>query len=154
MNIKDFVQIDEGLASSGQPTRAQLLEIAALGYGGIINLSVPGSKLGIPEEGQIVTQNTMNYLHIPVNWSEPSSDQYRLFEANMDVLKDGKVWVHCISNVVAAFFIYTYLLNGCQPPIKRGSNSLWIISPSKIGNLSSNGLNKAINNEFVAVNRF
>lgn len=99
------------IATSGQPTRDQLKLITDAGYEAVINLSVPTSQLLYPDEGHVVISNDMTYMHLPINWNNPSFDHYKSFEAIMNSLVEKKVWVHCVSNVVAAFFVYTYLIN-------------------------------------------
>lgn len=110
MTVKDFKQINNLIATSGQPTLDELKDIAELGYDTIINLSVPGSNLAIPHEGEIAIKNGMNYVHIPVLWQSPSSEQFKLFRSIMDSLRGKKVWIHCVGNVIAAYFVYTYLM--------------------------------------------
>lgn len=128
MTVKDFKQISNLIATSGQPTLDELKDIAELGYDTIINLSVPNSNLAIPREGQIAINNGMNYVHIHVQWQSPSSEQFKLFRSIMDSLKGKKVWVHCVGNVIAAYFVYTYLMNSPNSHDVKDAESIIDIS--------------------------
>ena len=62
----------------------------------------------LPNEGQIVSTLGMNYLHIPVVWTQPKRHQYDLFESVLNVNRAKKVWVHCALNFRVSCFIYLY----------------------------------------------
>ena len=78
-NIRDYYQIDDRLATSGQPTREQFQSIAAAGYQVIINLATSTSTNAIADEGTIVTDLGLVYVQIPVLWDNPQLEDVRLF---------------------------------------------------------------------------
>ena len=108
MNIVNFLQIDESIASSGQPDRNDFGQIAALGYKTIINLAMPTSDKAIADEGALVTRAGMNYVHIPVEWEAPARHQFEFFSSIMAAQGSQKTWVHCALNMRASSFIYLY----------------------------------------------
>lgn len=108
MDIMNFQQIDERLATSGQPQRAQFAMIAEAGYEAVINLALPTSEGAILDEGGLVTSAGMNYCHIPVEWQSPKLRQFQLFSRVMNALEDKNVWVHCALNMRASSFVYLY----------------------------------------------
>ena len=108
MNIINFVQVSEDLASSGQPTEADFKKIAKLGYTAIINLALSTSDNAIPNEGDIVTELGMTYIHIPVQWQNPMLEQFEVFATIMRQLSGKKIWLHCALNMRVSAFLYLY----------------------------------------------
>ena len=59
--------IDESLCTSGQPTVAQLQEIASAGFQTVINLALHDDpRYSLPDEAGTVRSLGMGYVHIPV----------------------------------------------------------------------------------------
>ena len=58
----NYFQITEKVGTSGQPTADQFADIAAAGYGAVINLAMYNSDRAIPEEGNIVAEQGMIYI--------------------------------------------------------------------------------------------
>ena len=110
MNIVNFQQVSKDIASSGQPSESDFSEIAGEGYQVVINLALSTSDNAISNEGDIVTQLGMSYVHIPVQWEEPKVEQFELFAAVMQQANDKKVWVHCALNMRVSAFLYLYSL--------------------------------------------
>ena len=108
MNAVNFIKITDSIASSGQPSAADFTEIANLGYGTIINLALTTSDNAIADEGDIVTELGMCYVHIPVQWQQPMLEQFQLFATVMQQQCQRKVWVHCALNMRVSVFLYLY----------------------------------------------
>jgi protein tyrosine phosphatase (PTP) superfamily phosphohydrolase (DUF442 family) len=106
--IVNYYQVTENIATSGQPTESQLANIAAAGYQVVINLALPSSNNALANEGAIVTNLKMTYIHIPVNWETPQLDDLRLFFQVMDALGDRQIWIHCAKNMRVSCFIYLW----------------------------------------------
>ena len=113
--ILNFVQLTADVGTSGQPTVTQFKTIADAGYAAVVNLAMPDSENAIAEEGSIVTGLGMRYVHIPVPFDSPSTDDLRLFIGTMNALQGGsgqqggRVWVHCAMNLRVSAFMYHYL---------------------------------------------
>jgi len=106
--IQAYFKVGEKIATSGQPTAAQLSEIARSGYGVVINLALPTSTHALENEASIVKSLGMTYIHIPVSWESPQiSDLHRFYEA-MRQHEAMKAWVHCALNMRASCFMYLY----------------------------------------------
>lgn len=128
MNIVNFVQLGENLATSGQPAAADFAAIAARGYGTVINLAMPTSDNALPDEGAIVTGHGMNYVHIPVQWDAPQLAQFRRFAGLMRLLEGEKTWVHCALNMRVSCFLYLYRrheLGWNDADARRHMDSIW-----------------------------
>jgi len=101
--------IDKSLCTSGQPTVAQLQEIAAAGFKTVINLALHDDpRYSLPDEAGTVRSLGMDYVHIPVQFSSPTKQDLAEFFAAMKAHKDQKVWVHCAANIRVSVFLGLY----------------------------------------------
>ena len=50
----------------------------------------------------------MTYIHIPVDFQNPTDQDFEQFCAVMEQLKDDRVHVHCIANYRVSAFFYRY----------------------------------------------
>jgi len=108
-NIRAFVQLTDDVGTSGQPQRAQFELIAKEGYAAVVNLALPTSDDAIADEGSVVTRLGMRYVHIPVDFKNPTLEDVRTFFGTMNALTGRKVWVHCVVNARVSAFMYLYL---------------------------------------------
>jgi uncharacterized protein (TIGR01244 family) len=101
--------IDDRLGSSGQPTVAQLADIAAAGYTTVINLALHDDpRYSLPDEAGTVASLGMRYVHIPVQFARPTRDDLTAFFEAMDACREEKVWVHCAANLRVTAFLGLY----------------------------------------------
>lgn len=107
-DIINYIKINENIATSGQPTREQFKKIANEGYEFVINLSVAHSEGRLINEDEIVSDLEMNYIHIPVEFKEPTFKNLKDFIEILSSLKHRKVWVHCIMNYRVSAFMYVF----------------------------------------------
>jgi len=107
--ITNFFQLTDDVGTSGQPRREQFQDIANAGFGAVVNLALPTSDHAIPDEGSIVTGYGMRYVHIPVDFANPTTDDLKTFIGAMQALEGKKVWVHCVVNARVSAFMYLYL---------------------------------------------
>jgi protein tyrosine phosphatase (PTP) superfamily phosphohydrolase (DUF442 family) len=107
-DIKNFLRIDERLGTAGQPTEAQLGDVAAGGYAAVINLGLLDPKYCLPDEAGVVASLGMEYRHIPVRFEAPTVEDFRAFTATMDAWSGEKVFVHCAANFRVSAFVALY----------------------------------------------
>ena len=107
-DIFNYLFLNEKLSSSGMPTSEQLRDIAAAGKQVVINLATEKSEGAILNEAELVTALGMKYIHIPVEWSNPTKKDLGDFFAAMEFHKDADVFVHCQANYRATAFISLY----------------------------------------------
>jgi protein tyrosine phosphatase (PTP) superfamily phosphohydrolase (DUF442 family) len=69
--IYNFTRISENLATSGQPTEAQMSEIAAAGYKVVVNLALPTSDNALKDV--LTVRAGRGVSLIPVVWRRRSS---------------------------------------------------------------------------------
>jgi protein tyrosine phosphatase (PTP) superfamily phosphohydrolase (DUF442 family) len=106
--IYNWHRLDERLTTSGQPTEPQLADIQALGVRHIVNLALHTHEKALPDEAGSVSRLGMTYIHIPVDFQNPTDQDFDRFCAVMAELKDVPVHVHCIANYRVSAFFYRY----------------------------------------------
>ena len=127
-DIRDYHPINHRLATSGQPTPEQFLAIALAGYKVIINLAVSTSTNALENEGAIVTDLGMVYIHIPVVWEDPKVEDVKLFFKIMQLLDGDRIWIHCTKNMRVSCFIYLWQKHILQLPeaeAKQPMSRIW-----------------------------
>ena len=104
--IYNWRRLDDRITTSGQPTEPQLADIHALGVRHIVNLGLHSHEKALPDEAASVSRLDMLYIHIPVDFQNPTDQDFEQFCSVMERLQDVPVHVHCIANYrVSAFFI-------------------------------------------------
>lgn len=111
--IYNYLPIDERIGSSGQPTERQFQAIRAAGFAHVINLAPHGAENSIDDEQSVVERLGMSYCHIPVDFKNPTEEDYRDFSEQMRLATESetRVWVHCAANMRVSAFIYRYSLD-------------------------------------------
>jgi len=107
-DIYNYWFLDEKLSSSGMPTAEQMKEVADAGVKVVINLALTTSPGALPNEDSVVESLGMKYIHIPVEWNNPTKQNLEGFFDAMDEHKEAKVLVHCQANYRASSFIMLY----------------------------------------------
>jgi len=120
-SITNFLPIHENLGTAGQPEPEQFALIKQAGYELVINLVPPSSPESLPDEDALVAEAGLDYVHIPVIWTEPTRHDLDLFFAALEQSRSRKVFVHCVLNFrVSAFvFLYRVLIDGVPPETAR-----------------------------------
>jgi protein tyrosine phosphatase (PTP) superfamily phosphohydrolase (DUF442 family) len=128
-NIYNYRAVDEFLGTSGQPSVAQLESIAAAGFTTIINLALHDDpRYSLPDEAATVEGLGLKYVHIPVQFAEPTEENLLAFFAAMDFHRDKKIWVHCAANMRVSAFLGLYRVarqNWDTEPAFELMHSLW-----------------------------
>lgn len=108
--ILNWRRLGPTLTSSGQPSEAQLGEIAALGVTDVINLGPHEHAKALPDEAASVAALGMRYTYIPVDFAAPTEADYAGFIAAMGAVEAAgrTVHVHCIVNARVSAFLYRY----------------------------------------------
>ena len=106
--IYHWRRLDDRVTTSGQPTESQLADIHALGVRHIVNLGLHTHEKALPDEAASVSRLGMTYIHIPVDFQNPTDRDFEQFRAVMEQLKELPVHVHCIANYRVSAFFYRY----------------------------------------------
>ena len=126
--IKNYQQLTPQFASAGLPTNEQLTSLKQNGFTHIINL-IPGD---FSEEASLSQQLELGFKQIPVDWHNPTMDDYMQFVDTMTAFKkqnpDGKILLHCQLNYRASAFAYLYqVTQNKQNPAQAKAvlNQIW-----------------------------
>lgn len=106
--ITNWHRLDDRITTSGQPTEAQLEGLHDLGIRHVINLGLHSHERALPDEAASLDRLGMNYIHIPVDFKNPTDQDFAQFCTAMQELNDMPVHVHCIANYRVAAFLYRY----------------------------------------------
>lgn len=109
-DILNWRRLSPALTSSGQPSEAQLAEIAGCGISDVINLGPHEHAKALPDEAVSVAALGMRYTYIPVDFAAPTEADYAAFVAAMRAVEAAglAVHVHCIVNARVSAFLYRY----------------------------------------------
>lgn len=104
-DILNWRRVDDRITTSGQPTEAQLEDLAAMGVRHVVNLGLHTSPGALSDEPASVGALRMAYSYLPVDFSAPTEADYARFCEVLAGLEGETVHVHCIMNFrVSAFF--------------------------------------------------
>jgi len=87
--IYNWHRLDSRITTSGQPTEGQLAEIRGLGVRHIVNLGLHTHEKALPDEATTVDRLGMTYIHIPVDFQNPTEQDFEQFCTVMERLKDA-----------------------------------------------------------------
>lgn len=107
-DIFNYLEISESISTSGQPTEKQFALVKAAGFDHVINLAPHNVENSLANEAGVLSALDINYLHIPVDFGNPTDDNFKEFSRFMKGLESEKVWVHCAANMRVSAFIYRY----------------------------------------------
>jgi uncharacterized protein (TIGR01244 family) len=106
--IYHFLQLNENLYSSGMPTAEQMKEAAEAGVQVVINLALTTSQGALENEDQLAESLGMKYIHIPVEWNNPTRQNLQDFFTAMQEHEEIKMLVHCQANYRVTAFVALY----------------------------------------------
>lgn len=109
-------RIDQRLTSSGQPGEEQLAALKAIGITHIVNLGLHTHERALPDEARSVRALGLDYVHIPVDFDNPTESDFDRFRATMQALEGETIHVHCIANLRVSAFLYRYRRDELQLP--------------------------------------
>jgi protein tyrosine phosphatase (PTP) superfamily phosphohydrolase (DUF442 family) len=107
-DIVNFVVVDARIASAGQPSEAQLREIAESGFEAVVNLGILDPEYCLPDEKKSAQALGLHYVHIPVTFTAPKDEDFERFRQTMRRLAGRKVFVHCAMNMRVSCFLALY----------------------------------------------
>jgi protein tyrosine phosphatase (PTP) superfamily phosphohydrolase (DUF442 family) len=111
----NFVPINERLHTAGQPDEMTLASLGSRGYGLIINLAPPA--VSPSEEAEILAASGVRYVNIPVDWRNPTVEDFAAFSRALAAAADERVLVHCQMNMRASMFTFLHRVtnDGADP---------------------------------------
>ncbi len=117
LDIRDYFYVAEDIHTSGQPTAEQIELLGCAKFEIVINLATAKSPDAIQNEKDLVMQNNMAYVHIPVDWNKPLRRDFEKFANFFEPYHNFKMLVHCVRNMrVSAFiFLNRVIMEGLNP---------------------------------------
>jgi trimethylamine--corrinoid protein Co-methyltransferase len=125
--IPNFLKISECLGTAGQPMPEQFAIIAAAGYEAVINLAMPDSTHALPNEAELVREQGLEYVHIPVVWEAPTLADMERFLTVMELYRGRKVLVHCAMNMRVSCFVLLYRVVKEGAPLRKAMEAVYRI---------------------------
>lgn len=107
-HIFNYLPIAENILTAGQPSQQQLAQLQQHGVRTVINLAPHHVENALADEARIVTQLGMRYVHIPVDFKQPTEADFAQFCAAMQSASHEKTLIHCAANMRVSAFIYRY----------------------------------------------
>lgn len=107
-SIFNYLPLSDTLVTAGQPTDAQLATAKAAGFSRVINLAPHGIENALPDEAGTVTGLGMDYVHIPVDFKNPTEANFVAFCNALRQAGNQKVLVHCAANMRVSAFMFRY----------------------------------------------
>ena len=126
--ITNFRQYSESFASAGQPTREQFQTLKDSGFERIVYIAFTNNPNALADEDQLVKGLGMEYMHVPVDFSNPLPDDFYAFADSMQRNTDKKTLLHCQVNARATAFSFLYRVIYENVPIaeaKADMNTVW-----------------------------
>ncbi len=117
-DILNFQRISETLATAGQPSAEQFSAIRAARFEVVVNLATDTSENRVPNEAELVAGLGMEYVHIPVVWTNPTADDLDRFFEKMYRCQGRNVFVHCALNMRVSAFVFLYRAIRQQVPLE------------------------------------
>lgn len=108
MSIADsynFRCVDDCLTTSGVVGTERLEGLAAQGYELLIDLLPADNAHAVADERKRVESQGLRYVHIPVDFAEPSTAQLEAFIEAIDVAAGTLVHAHCAANYRVSAFV-------------------------------------------------
>ena len=104
--ILNWRTVDESLSLSGQPNERQFETLAASGVSHVINLGLHEHKDALEDQTRTCRKFGLAYAYIPVDFENPTEEDFAKFVSAIDELKGMRVHVHCIYNARVTAFVY------------------------------------------------
>ena len=126
--ITNFRQYSETFASAGQPTREQFELIRDQGFERVVYIAFTNNTNALPDEDQIVKGLGMEYMQVPVDFSNPLPSEFYAFADSMQRNTGKKTLLHCQVNARATAFSFLYRVIYEDVPVaeaKADMNTVW-----------------------------
>lgn len=126
--IRNYIEYSPTLSSAGQPSKEQLKMLPAAGFERVVYIAFASQDGAIADEGAIVKDLGMDYIHVPVVWDAPTKSDFYAFAGAMQGEPSRKTLLHCAANYRASAFSFLYRVIHESIPVaaaKADMNSVW-----------------------------
>lgn len=113
----NVVEINPALTTAGQPSAFWLSTLKVRGYESVINLAPLDTGETAKDEAQIVEQQGLSYVHIPIELNQPVKRDLDRFAAAMLSAGHRKILVYCQINQRSSSMVFLYrVIYGKEDP--------------------------------------
>ena len=127
-DLHRYLKYSDSYASSSQPSEAELKVVAASGVKRVIYIALNDSHGALKDEDKIVQSLGMQYVHIPVDFKNPTLKDFQDFVSLMQSEPDMNTLLHCQVNLRASTFSFLYRTIFQDVPVaeaKADMDSIW-----------------------------
>lgn len=103
--IYQYRELSDTIATAGQPSAAQLKDVAQAGFEVVINLGLANADYSLEDEGTLAESLGVSYEHIPVAWERPTQADLDRFFHIMAKHEGKMVFIHCAANKRVSVFM-------------------------------------------------
>lgn len=107
----NYRKVNDSVATAGRVEPGQLAELAAQGIEVVINLLPDSSQYAVPGEREIVENQGVEYLYLPVDFAAPTLADYDRFGQLMAAVGQRRVLIHCAANWRVSAFYSRYAID-------------------------------------------
>ncbi len=101
----NFRRASPTVTTSGVVGARRLGHLREQGYAAVINLLPDDNQQAVANEQELVTNQGLIYVHIPVDFARPTDAVFAQFCRAMDALDSQQMHLHCAANFrVSAFY--------------------------------------------------
>ena len=117
LSLLNEIQYSPYLTTAGQPAEEQFRALAEAGFQRVIFLAFNDHKNALKNEDLIARTAGLEFVHIPVAWDAPTTDDFDTFAAVMRATE--KTLVHCEVNFRASVFGFLYQVIYLGTPVEE-----------------------------------
>jgi protein tyrosine phosphatase (PTP) superfamily phosphohydrolase (DUF442 family) len=129
-DIYNWLRIDDYITTSGMLNDSNIQHLADIGVGHIVDLSMSDD---LAEKVASVIAKGMDYIHILVQYDNPTEENFEEFCGVLETLKGEKIHLHDRFNFRASAFLYRYhrdVLGWDEPKARELLEIIWDPYPS------------------------
>lgn len=131
--IQNYLRISDTITTAGQPIPPQFKLIREAGFEVVINLSTSTAPGALLNELDLVQENQMAYVYIPVAWQEPRQENLVKFFSFLSINQEFCIFCHCSNNMRVSVFVYLYrILMNHESEEECHKDLLKIWTPNKV----------------------
>ncbi|MEL7296323.1 MAG: protein tyrosine phosphatase family protein [Pseudomonadota bacterium] len=115
-------------ASAGQPTAQQFLGLGEDGFETVVYVAYTDHENSLANADRLAHQQGLTYVHIPVDWNNPTLQDFQMIANVLEQNRERKTLLHCQLNYRASAFAMLYRVLYQDVPLldaKRDMNAVW-----------------------------
>lgn len=113
-HILNWRRVDARITLSGQPSTEEFSAVRGIGVEAVINLAPSDNKGALLDEAEVIARLGMDYTHIPVDFDNPTDEDFSAFCAAMERDAGKQLHIHCIYNARVTAFMLRFLRKNGQ----------------------------------------